>query len=397
MEKTEKKYLRQMDDVRKVLQHAKLDESTLLPVTQALYFPAEETQYKFLELNEELLDKLKNGIPLTFRGNKEDKAVLCTDDKTYEVKEVETSNSLLLIPDLKFPEEMQSLNCTERILEHKDVINVFHTYYEVKLSKPKLKRLRTILNESSYRGSELESELVDSGVKMYSTNELLDVIQASEVELKNALSKMQAFELNDKWRILEFSYHVRVLSYFLNLIDEQSWNHEDIPADEVDQILSEIVPSNIINYILLTYCENCFELNGKRHVRLIENKVCRIIGEELLKPTTTFEFNDFLRAWQGSVPEGLITNICQLDGLVYIDNQLNRKVIHYCPEYELSEDIAERIQYLFTLKEKWTFEEIKPYIEVFTTEKMDENAILTKYARASKLNEIRVYSSKHGK
>lgn len=34
---------------------------------------------------------------------------------------------------------------------------------------------------------------------------------------------------------------------------------------------------------------------------------------------------------------------------------------------------------------------------VFTTEKMDENAILTKYARASKLNEIRVYSSKHGK
>lgn len=55
-----------MDDVRKVLQHAKLDESTLLPVTQALYFPAEETQYKFLELNEELLDKLKNGIPYVY-------------------------------------------------------------------------------------------------------------------------------------------------------------------------------------------------------------------------------------------------------------------------------------------------------------------------------------------
>lgn len=60
---------------------------------------------------------------------------------------------------------------------------------------------------------------------------------------------------------------------------------------------------------------------------------------------------------------GLAVDIEQLDGLFYIVQNGNQKVIHYCPENELSEDVSERIQYLFNLKMKWTFEEIKPFIE----------------------------------
>lgn len=56
-------------------------------------------------------------------------------------------------------------------------------------------------------------------------------------------------------------------------------------------------------------------------------------------------------------------DIKQLDGLVYVVDNGNQKVIHYCPENELSEDVSERIQHLFKLKEKWTFEEIRPFIE----------------------------------
>lgn len=53
----------------------------------------------------------------------------------------------------------------------------------------------------------------------------------------------------------------------------------------------------------------------------------------------------------------------QLDGLVYSLSSSNRLEIHYCPEYQLPEDVADRIHYLFGLKEKWTFDEIKPYIQ----------------------------------
>lgn len=61
---------------------------------------------------------------LTFRGVENDKAVLCCDNKTYEVKEAETSNSLLLVPTLKFPSDVTpstSGETDERILEHKTV------------------------------------------------------------------------------------------------------------------------------------------------------------------------------------------------------------------------------------------------------------------------------------
>lgn len=75
------------------------------------------------------------------------------------------------------------------------MIGVFHTYFEVKACKPRLQKLRKILQPSSYRGSELESELIDSGVQMYSMEDLLNVIQASESELKVALNDIFAFEL----------------------------------------------------------------------------------------------------------------------------------------------------------------------------------------------------------
>ena len=39
------------------------------------------------------------------RGNKSDSAVLCTGDKTYDVKARETSNTLLLTQDTTLPEE----------------------------------------------------------------------------------------------------------------------------------------------------------------------------------------------------------------------------------------------------------------------------------------------------
>lgn len=78
------------------------------------------------------------------------------------------------------------------------VLGVYHTYYEVKLCKPKIKKLRIMLEGSSYRGSEMESELIESGAKLYSTADLLLEVQASEVELLSALQELFAFELNGK-------------------------------------------------------------------------------------------------------------------------------------------------------------------------------------------------------
>lgn len=55
--------------------------------------------------------------------------------------------------------------------------------------------------------------------------------------------------------MLEFDYHTRVLAYLLNLIDAQSWNIDDIPVNEVIEILTDLVPPFIIQHIITVYCE----------------------------------------------------------------------------------------------------------------------------------------------
>lgn len=42
---------------------------------------------------------------MVFKGDQKESAVLCTETKTYDVKEAETSNSILLLPELTFPDE----------------------------------------------------------------------------------------------------------------------------------------------------------------------------------------------------------------------------------------------------------------------------------------------------
>ena len=42
---------------------------------------------------------------MSIRGEPHDEAVICTTNRTYEVKVVETSNTLLLAPDLLLPKD----------------------------------------------------------------------------------------------------------------------------------------------------------------------------------------------------------------------------------------------------------------------------------------------------
>lgn len=72
---------------------------------------------------------------------------------------------------------------------------MFHTYYEIKPCKPRLKKLRDILEKCSYKGSELENEVLESN-ELYTFEQLSPIIQASDSELKNALKELGAFQID---------------------------------------------------------------------------------------------------------------------------------------------------------------------------------------------------------
>jgi sister chromatid cohesion protein DCC1 len=52
-----------------------------------------------------------------------------------------------------------------------------------------------------------------------------------------------------------------------------------------------------------------------------------------------------------------------LEGIALMDKNSKPEVIWYFPETDLPEDINERIRILFQARDKWTLDEIQPYVQ----------------------------------
>lgn len=271
-------------------------------------------------------------------GDPDENVVLCTNNKTYDVKEAETSNSLLLVPDLlfaastgldetiqnnsmedsdsSFDKSNNSLNKSTdsddgtrlpRKIEQKDIVNTFFTYYELKPCKPRLSKLRKLLEQSKYNGPELEYT-VDK-TKLFTYEAILDQVQASRAELDDELEKIQAIKIDGYYRILEFDYEFRVLSYMLDFIEENSWPLEKISKEDTLDSLKELVPMQILEAMFRFYTfESCVEDN-KRFYKYKEDKVVRFLGRVLLTSAGKFNLAEFMQAWKDSVPEGMNTSV----------------------------------------------------------------------------------------
>ncbi|KAJ0171436.1 hypothetical protein K1T71_012986 [Dendrolimus kikuchii] len=420
---------RSSDDVRKVIKIAKLHESELTETTQVLRFPPANKQnenLRLIQLDDYLLKEIEAGNELVFKGDPDENVVLCTNSKTYDVKEAETSNSLLLVPDLlfaaltgldetvqnnsmedsdsSFDKSNNSLNKSTdsddgtllpRKIEHKDIVNTFFTYYELKPCKPRLSKLRKLLEQSKYQGSELEYS-VDKA-KLFTYEAILDQVQASRAELDDELEKIQAIKIDDHYRILEFDYEFRVLSYMLDLIEENSWPLDKISKDETLNSLKELVPLQILEAMFRFYTVESLIDDNVQYYKYKEDKVCRFLGRVLLTSAGKFNLVEFMQAWKDSVPEGMTTSETLLSGIALTDKSTNPQVVWGFAESDLPDEINERFKLLFQTKAKWTVDEISPYVECYATEKLNVNALLTKYARASTQDGVRVFSAKHTK
>ncbi|KAJ8962508.1 hypothetical protein NQ318_000898 [Aromia moschata] len=283
----------------------------------------------------------------------------------------------------------------KRKINRVEVNGIFYEYLEAVLGKPYLKKLNELLKDSVYKGPEYEFEINKD--KLYTFEQLNQMVQASPKELKEALESMSVVKINDKIRLLDFEYHFRVLSYMLKLIDENSWQLDEIDYEQTIDTLSDLVPREILSDLFDKYAVESQIVDGLQLYRYDEHKVCSFFAKVLLHDAGKFNLDDFLQAWRESVPEGMNPNEEMLYGIAIIDRKAQPNIIWALDESVLPENITERFKILFDVKEKWTVPEISPYVKSLTTEKVDVHALLAKYARASKMNGIKYYSAKHGK
>merc|ERR1711915_520120 len=90
----------------------KLVESNLLPVSQVISFTNSlvEENVKLLEVTPAIADGLQSGDVFVIRGEESDNSVLCSNNKTFEIKEAETSNSLMMLDKVILPADIEKKN-----------------------------------------------------------------------------------------------------------------------------------------------------------------------------------------------------------------------------------------------------------------------------------------------
>lgn len=352
-EDSEQNYQRTLEDITTVLKYAKVDKNNLTDVAQALYFPElspDLENFYLIELGPDLLKVVENGDPMQIKGGLNEKAVLCTHDKTFDLKAAEISNSLLLTPDLKLAqatssspikspqnaanrsldksigddeeedqtEEMGSQVIPFKEIEMKVVTKVYHEYFECTQIKPRFRKAVDLLNLTLYSGPENEYKIQRK--LLFTYNKLLDTAQCSEKEFLEGLNQVRALNIDGHIRKLDDGYEYHCVKLMLNLIEENSWELNEIDENITINLLKEIVPEEVLSGLCDLYTENS---DIPRKSRYKEEMVSRIILTNILLPDLQFNYNEFMQTWKQDMPEGMNLEVSKNSLIQYNSIQYN--------------------------------------------------------------------------
>ncbi|XP_058117046.1 sister chromatid cohesion protein DCC1 [Anopheles ziemanni] len=414
-------YSRTIDDVRLIVKHAKLDHKNLTNTAQAIYYPKEEPGHdlgniKLLEVDDHILQAVENNDEVCFKGALNEKVVFCTESRTYEVKEAEISNSLLLVNGLKLAQatsrspikspkggvntsmdsSMEEEDESEAIdtidaVERKEVVKVFHDYFELRQVKPKYRKIIDLLRLTRYAGPENE-HLIDRSL-LFRFGQLLDTVQCSKEEFHEGLKKYRAIEVEDRVRMLDIEYEYRVLTLLLGVILENSWELDAIDKDTTLEAMQGIIPYEIVNGTFDVYTIPSERMPDRWQYR--EDMVCALFAEKILQNGLKFHIDEFLVTWQEALPDGFEVSEKYLRGIGIVDREGNVPCVRGLNEADLPMNLLVRLNTLFRTKERWNLEQIEPYIECFATPTVGVTSILAKYTRSLVVKGVRMYVSKH--
>ncbi|KAI9206981.1 sister chromatid cohesion protein Dcc1 [Polychytrium aggregatum] len=379
-----------------------------LPIDQAV----DRHRYRLIELPPEVAALFEDYNPdasagadasiaatpprIIIKGGEDDEATLCTDTQTFAVKEVQTSNTLLMICPLGrspalLPET--AAPSTPPMLPYALKESVF-SYIELIPCPPRLERLRRMLSESPYNGP----DAMDTG-SLYTLGELLSQVQASPGELQRGLKENEAFELEGRWRIFDPEFQEQLLNVVLLGCIEHDKQIDSLALADVSAMLRD-TDYGRVSVEVIAHCLECFSVQGAPLENqsdlvysLSREKISRFYGKQILSSLKDgeCEYEHFLTEWSRKLSDFLadgdepslkiLEDLC----LVEVIN-VGRRVIKFFPKDRLSLEAKQRLEELFTIRKKWSRSDLLPYVSDLAPSVKKLDALLLKYTRMSKVD-----------
>jgi sister chromatid cohesion protein DCC1 len=363
-----------------------------------------------------MLAEIEEGKVLTFKGSlHNEKVVICTSKKTFEVRNAEQSNSLLVVPgllsaqatsrsplkspqsgtinkslDKSLEDEDSDSPPSHHTIEHKPILKIFYEYLECRLVHPRIKKVQDLLQLTLYSGPENEHSI--DRRSLFTRRQLFKTSQCSEGEFEEMLKKIRSIKIDGFMRLLSYEYEYRVVTLMISLIVENSWKLDEIEREATIEALDGIIPNEITQAIVEYYTESS-PATGKFCFK--EAMISRIIAQNVLQEGLKFHIDEFFATCQSAMPEGMQIQESHLGGIAIVDRDSPQPSIRGLFEENMSMELADRLRMLFQAKGRWTLQEISPYVEVFTTPQLTITSLLAKNVRSHVENGTRVYYAKH--
>ncbi|VDM12335.1 unnamed protein product [Wuchereria bancrofti] len=350
--------------------------------------------YRLVEISPSLADQIMAGEQFVIRGEPEDSPVLCTHDTTFDMKEVVTSNVLLLLPEFHFSDEA-SANKGIKTVRTVLVTGMKNNFIELRqMTFASVQRLKEKLHES-----ELEwDEGFNRDNKFFTIGDLLDVVQMSEAELQKALERLPVITLNGYVRMLSAEFHDRLVTVLVDCLDDDEEPGiilESVGLECLKEALKKYLPDkNIpveaVNWLVEAYC-NVVKENGTETYHINEKAICRAKISQLLRAAVKFEYETFEKALQQLLPIGVEFKPFialfgfqeeYLEGLAFIDDELaTGKTIRYLNIEDLPEEPIKRLELLFSLRQSWKESIMQQYLTDLCPTKRHLNELLVNCCR----------------
>ncbi|KAG5519305.1 hypothetical protein PMAC_001930 [Pneumocystis sp. 'macacae'] len=313
----------------------------------------------FMEVPEELMEFLTSEEKpcLTLKADhSRGSTVLCSSSKTYLLRNVSQTNSLLL-----FQKEDDGFSLLKDAKSYIEITEV-----PVRINFNNLAPL--------YDGYDLH---VPDTVPLYTLNQVKRRIPASDEEIHHALTRSMCLVIDGYLRRLSFNYALRVLQLILAHAEVENICLEKLKFDLLMIHVGSEEPADVVELVLRRFSHTQVEpyaIDG--------SSIAQWIGIQLLAKCkgSPVPLNEFICNWKSTIPSPFVTyaELSLLQGEYLL---IGSSAIQYFPADELSIDPAIRFQELFLAQSKWNLFDILPFIRGLTTDETKIDLLLRKFTR----------------
>ncbi|KAG4303765.1 hypothetical protein PORY_002834 [Pneumocystis oryctolagi] len=322
-----------------------------------------------MELSEELAELLvkRSTRPFFYSlilkpDHERQSTVLCSSSKTYLLRSVSQTNSLLI-----FQKEDNGFS----------LLKDARSYLEV---MPIPVRINFNLLAPVYDGY---NSCISDTTLLYTLSQVKRRIPASEEEIQRALIHSMCLVINVNYdflgylRRLSFDYAFRVLQLILVHAQVEGISLEELKLDSLMKHIGSEEPVDIVELVLRRFSRTQTEpyvIDG--------SSVAQWIGIQLLSTCKggSIPLDEFIYNWKSTVPSPFVmyTELSLLQGEYLLTES---SILRYFPADALSIDPAMRFQELFLAKPKWNLPDILPFIRGIASDETKIDAMLRKFTR----------------